>query len=132
MVPSEPDPLHGTILLLEDEPAVLHSTTRMLEKLGCTVLAVSDPQEALAIGKRLGSKIDLLISDVVMPSMNGQELGRLLRESNPQLPILFMSGYNADIVGPNGVLHEGISFIGKPFRMHDLEAKVRQLIQLEW
>ena len=132
--PLEPEPLmpregrKGKVLLVEDEPAILEMTTMMLEELGCQVLAAADPEEALLLARAHPGRIDLLISDVVMPQMNGRELAAQLLEIHPELKQLFMSGYTEDVIAHHGVLDKGLRFIQKPFTLDDLAAKVAEVL----
>ncbi|MHB8790815.1 MAG: PAS domain S-box protein [Desulfobulbaceae bacterium] len=122
---------HQTILLVEDEPAILSMTTMMLEQLGFTVLAAGSPGEALRLAERHPGQIDLLMTDVIMPEMNGRDLAKNLLVLYPCLNRLFMSGYSADVIAPHGVLDEGVHFLQKPFSMQDLTAKVRAALREE-
>ncbi len=117
-----------TILLVEDDEAVLDLSKIMLEKLGYTVLAAHSHVHAMHVVKEHPGDIHLLISDVVMPEMNGWELAELLRVIRPNLKCLYMSGYTADAIAHGGILDEGVNFIQKPFRSDDLAAKVRQVL----
>ena len=109
-----------TILVVEDEPAILRLLTRTLEARGYTVIGTSDPAQALAIASRPGVRIDLLVTDVVMPGMSGPNLATALRVRHPTLRRVFMSGYSDREIGDIGAL-----FIGKPFAMDDIAATVR-------
>jgi diguanylate cyclase (GGDEF)-like protein/PAS domain S-box-containing protein len=117
-----------TILLVEDEPAVLSLTTLMLEKQGYTVLAASLPDEATRLAREHADKIHLLMTDVIMPEMNGRDLAKNLRSLYPDLKCLFMSGYTADLIAHHGVLDQGVHFIQKPITMKELTAKVREAL----
>jgi two-component system cell cycle sensor histidine kinase/response regulator CckA len=119
---------HETILLVEDYPAMLKPATKMLEMQGYTVLAASTPGEAISLAREYAGEIHLLMTDVVMPEMNGQDLARNLQALYPHLKRLFMSGYPASVVAPHGVLDEGVYFIQKPFTMQSLAAKVREAL----
>ncbi len=119
---------HETILLVEDEPAILRMATVMLEQQGYTVLAAHSPEEAIRLAREYAGEIQLLMTDVVMPKMNGRDLARNLLSLHPHLRSLFMSGYTADIIAPHGVLDEGMCFIEKPFSLNDLAAKVRETL----
>jgi len=118
---------HGdeTILLVDDEPTFLNMTKRMLEKLGYTVLTARDPKEALLLTNSFNSQIHLLVTDVIMPEMNGNELAQQLAEIRPELKCLFMSGYADNIIANQGVLKGGTSFIQKPFTLKEIAIKVR-------
>ena len=131
-VPASPEPLkHGleTILLVEDEPAVLKVTEMMLAHIGYTVLAVNTPDKAFRIAEAYAGNIALLITDVVMPEMNGKDLAMKLQSRYPRLKRLFMSGYMADIIAPDDVLEEGVHFIQKPFTIKGLAATVREVLE---
>ncbi len=119
---------HETILLVEDEPAILKLTTKMLEMQGYTVLAASTPGEAIRLAREHAGEIHLLMTDVVMPEMNGRDLAKNLLSLYPHLKRLFMSGYTADVIAHHGVLDEGVHFIQKPFSTKDLAAKVREAL----
>ena len=114
-----------TVLIVEDEHALLALVTRLLERLGYVVLAAASPAEALQIAAEHEGEIDLLVSDVIMPGMNGLELQRRLLEIRPHLKSVFMSGYTADIIAGHGVLDEGTHFLAKPFTLSEIAAKVR-------
>ncbi len=118
-----------TILLVEDEPAILKMITGMLESLGYTVIASGDPVAALELVRRYQGSLDLLLTDVIMPGMNGKALAMAVTELHPGIGLLFMSGYTANIIGPHGVLDEGVHFIQKPFFMHDLSARIRDALK---
>ncbi|MDO8833983.1 MAG: ATP-binding protein, partial [Vicinamibacterales bacterium] len=117
-----------TILLVEDEAAILKMTTLMLERQGYAVLAASSPGESLRLAEAHAGRIDLLITDVVMPEMNGRDLARNLLALYPNLKRLFMSGYTADVIAHHGVLDPGVHFIQKPFSTKDLAAKTRDVL----
>jgi PAS domain S-box-containing protein len=127
--PVQPD-VRGreTILLAEDEPSILKLTTKMLEKLGYTVLAASTPGEAIRLAREHTGNVHLLITDVVMPEMNGRDLAKNVLSIYPDIRRLFMSGYTADVIAHHGVLDEGVYFIQKPFAMKELAAKVRETL----
>ncbi|EIM64965.1 histidine kinase,Response regulator receiver domain protein,histidine kinase,GAF domain-containing protein [Desulfobacter postgatei 2ac9] len=117
-----------TILLVEDEPAILRMTTMMLERTGYTVLAAGTPGEAIALAREHAGDIHLLMTDVVMPEMNGRDLAKNLLSLYPNLKLLFMSGYTANVIAHHGVLDEGVQFIQKPFSKTDLGVKVRAVL----
>ena len=122
---------HETILLVEDEPLILQMTTDMLELQGYVVRAAETPGKAIRLAQENPGRIDLLMTDVVMPEMNGRDLARSLLVLYPDLKRLFMSGYTADVIAHHGVLNEGVHFIQKPFLMKELAAKVREALDAE-
>ena len=117
-----------TILLVEDEPAILRLTRMMLERKGYSILSAATPAEAIEMAGNHTDKIHLLMTDVVMPGMNGRDLARQLTALYPDLKLLFMSGYTANVIAHQGVLDEGVAFIQKPFSMADLAEKVRRVL----
>ena len=117
-----------TILLVEDEIGILKVTKAFLVKYGYTVLAASKPSEAITLAKEYDGEINLLITDVVMPEMNGRELAIKLSVLHPQLNCLFMSGYTANVIAHHGVLDKGVKFIPKPFSAQELATKVREVL----
>ena len=117
-----------TILLVEDDSAILELATLMLQELGYTVLSTESPAEAIQLIETHPGRINLLITDVVMPEMNGRDLAAHLRTLRPNLHCLFMSGYTADIIAKHGIVDEGVHFIRKPFTIHQLGTAVRRLL----
>jgi signal transduction histidine kinase/CheY-like chemotaxis protein len=117
-----------TVLLVEDEQSILRMTRMMLEKKGYTVLSSATPAEAMEKAKNLSGAIDLLITDVVMPEMNGRDLAGKMTALYPDIRLLFMSGYTANVIAHRGVLDDGVAFIQKPFSMTDLMVKVREVL----
>jgi PAS domain S-box-containing protein len=117
-----------TVLLVEDEKALRVTCCRFLEALGYVVLTAATPAIAIEMAAKHGGEIDLLLTDVVMPGMNGAELARRLQESRPTLRRLFMSGYTADAIAHRGVLDEGVQFLQKPFSRDDLARTVRTVL----
>ncbi len=122
---------HGEIILVvEDEASILRLAQRILEGLGYTVLTAEIPNQALRLVEKHQQQINLLIADVVMPEMNGQELSRRLLALCPGLKTLFMSGYTANVIAHRGVLDEGVNFIQKPFSLESMALKVREALDL--
>ncbi|MFP4434505.1 MAG: PAS domain S-box protein [Phycisphaerae bacterium] len=119
---------HETILVVEDEAAILSLARAMLERLGYTVLTASVPGEALRVMREYDCKMHLLITDVVMPEMNGRTLSEELQSLCPDLKTLFMSGYTANVIAHHSVLDEGVDFIQKPFSPNELCRKVREVL----
>ncbi|MBI5843891.1 MAG: PAS domain S-box protein [Deltaproteobacteria bacterium] len=124
--PSSPG--HETILVVEDEPIILESTTKMLKRQGYRVLAASTPVEAIRIARENHGEIHLLMTDVVMPEMNGRDLAKNLLSLYPKMKRLFMSGYTANVIAHHGVLEEGMHFLQKPFNPKGLYEKVREAL----
>ena len=124
----EMGPGRETILLVEDEPSILKLASKVLDGAGYTVLAAASPDEAMAIAARHPGEIHLVLTDVVMPGMSGQDLARALLALRPTLKRMFMSGYPADVMNQDGFLPEGVSFIQKPFVVADLRARVREVL----
>jgi CheY-like chemotaxis protein len=119
---------HETILLVEDESAILNMATMILTRQGYTVLPANTPEQAISLAKENTGEINLLMTDVVMPEMNGRDLAKNLQTLYPQLKILFMSGYTANVIAHHGVLDEKVHFIQKPFSLPDLASKVREVL----
>ena len=121
----------GTILLVEDEPAILNMTALMLRRQGYQVLTASTPGAAMEIAAKYPEKIQLLMTDVIMPEMNGRDLARNILAVYPDIRRLFMSGYTADVIAHHGVLDKGVHFIQKPFTMQELSEKVKAALARE-
>ncbi len=117
-----------TILLVEDYDEVLQLCSDLLQGLGYKVLAARTPDEAIRLAGEYSGAIDLLITDVIMPGMNGKELANRLGAMRQGLRCLFMSGYMADVIANHGVLETGVLFIQKPFTMKGLAEKVREAL----
>jgi len=116
-----------TILLVEDEPMVLRLTTRALQSQGYTVLGVQSPDEALRVAREHSGEIDLLLTDVIMPGMNGRDLAKTLTAQNPRLEYVFMSGFSSRVVAGHGV-DDDAHFLGKPFSLAALASTVRRVL----
>ncbi len=117
-----------TILLVEDEAEVRRLAREMLARQGYTVLEAGSGAEALRIWRDRQESIDMLLTDVVMPRMSGRELADKLRETRPDLKLMYMSGYTDDVVARHGVLEGGTPFISKPFTYELLSRKVRSVL----
>ena len=122
---------HETILLVEDEPAILRLTRIMLGRLGYKVLVASTPGEAIRLVREHDGDIHLLMTDVVMPEMNGRELAMKIVKIYPNLKRLYTSGYTVDVIAHHGALDESTHFIQKPFTLQALALKVREAIDTE-
>jgi two-component system cell cycle sensor histidine kinase/response regulator CckA len=118
-----------TVLLVEDEEAVRMLGQRALNRYGYTVLVARSPLEAIQTSQNHAGPIDLLLTDVVMPEMNGRRLAEMLSPDRPNMKVLFMSGYTDDAIMRQGVLDAGVNFLHKPFTPADLAAKVRTALR---
>lgn len=127
---TQPAILEGqeTILVVEDETGLREPVVATLQGLGYTVLEAEDGLAALSLVEQYAGRIDLLLTDVVMPQMSGRELAEVLQAQNPSLNVLFMSGYMDDAVFRHGLLKAEVEFLSKPFSLHDLAAKVRAVL----
>ncbi len=114
-----------TVFLVEDDDMVRTVTEESLRELGYTVLSAAGPEEALTLFAKHKDTVDLLVTDVVMPAMNGKDLYERLKTSRPDLKVLYMSGYTENVIVHHGVLDKGVQFISKPFTLLDLSGKVR-------
>ncbi len=124
------EPVGGTetILLVEDEPALLTLAERVLVRLGYTVLSALGPDEALRRVAEHEGRVDLLVTDVIMPGMNGRDLCLRLQAQRPGLRCLYMSGYTANVIVHRGVLDPGVRFLPKPFTSNGLARAVREAL----
>jgi PAS domain S-box-containing protein len=119
----------GTILLVEDEAQILQLAARILSQHGYQVLSAPSPEAALRIAREYPETIDLLITDVMMPGMNGKELSAGISAIRPKIRCLFISGFNSDVIVEDGVLEQGIEFLQKPFSASSLRQKVSEVMQ---
>jgi two-component system cell cycle sensor histidine kinase/response regulator CckA len=117
-----------TVLIVEDEQALLEIETVMLEQKGYKVLAASTVAIAESLTQQHAGQIDLLLTDVIMPNMNGKDLAAKLLTISPNMKVLFMSGYSADIILTHGVMQNDIPFLQKPFSMEALISKVNEVL----
>lgn len=116
---------HGElVLLVEDEKAILQMCQKILVSLGYQVICSETANQALELVRSARLDIRLLITDVILPDLNGRELSQQLKQNYPELKVLFMSGYTANVIAHSGVLDEGVNFIQKPFSKNELAAKV--------
>ena len=119
---------HETVLIVEDEPATLKLTNLVLQNQGYQILTAGTPGEAIRLAEKHSGEIHLLMTDVVMPEMNGRDLAQKILSVYPNLKRLFMSGYTANVIAHHGVLDADVNFIQKPFSVEDLTAKVREVL----
>lgn len=125
---SKPPVGNETILVVEDETAVRQLTSLALKSCGYTVLQASSGKEALQLMQTHPERIDLLLTDVVMPEMSGGVLAEAVAVFAPKMKVLFVSGYMDDAVFRHGILHEKVTFLQKPFTVGALARKVRDLL----
>jgi nitrogen-specific signal transduction histidine kinase len=118
----------GTILVAEDEAALLSVAQRILQNFGYTVLTAANAEDALALAGRYPGTIDLLLTDVIMPGEAGPVLAARLTRQRPGLRVLFMSGYAGDELGAHGVLDPAVGLLQKPFSAHELASRVRDAL----
>jgi PAS domain S-box-containing protein len=121
----------GTILVLEDDDQVREIAVTFLSSAGYTVLEAGNPEEALKIARSYKGPIHLLLTDVVMPQMNGRVVGEQLRALLPEIKVLFVSGYTSNVVVQKGILYEGVAFLQKPYSRQGLIAKVKSTLAHE-
>jgi len=114
-----------TVLVVEDEQRLRALVERILQNAGYTVLVAESGADALALFDQHGGKVDLLLTDVVLPQMSGREIAERLAQTKPTLKVLYMSGYTEEIIDRHGVLEDGARLIGKPFTAADMSRKVR-------
>ena len=119
-----------TVLLVEDEPSVRTITQKLMERRGFEVMVAADAEEALSVLAKYEDPIDLLLTDVVMPGLNGRELYERAVADRPGLRVLYMSGYAHDVMGRQNLPEPDVHFIQKPFTIHALTAKVRKVLDL--
>jgi CheY-like chemotaxis protein len=116
------------VLLVEDETVILELNVRMLQRLGYRVLATSSAKEAILLAEEHKEHLQILLTDIVMPEMNGRDLANTIWRTNPELKCLFMSGYTATVIARQGFLPEGINFLQKPFMKKDLALKLHRIL----
>ena len=118
--------------MVEDEPAVRGLTTRVLRQQGFEVLVAADGSEALAIARDRSVKIDMLLTDVVLPGeLQGDGVARAVLQEHPGIKCIFMSGYPRDVIAKAGRLAEGVNYMEKPFSPATLVRRVRELVDAD-
>lgn len=126
--PQEPLSGSGTVMVVEDQPDLLNLAKDTLEDFGYRVITALSPSEAILLFGMFREEIDLVLTDVIMPIMNGNELRSRIEKVKPDIKTLFMSGYTANVITDGGMLNEGIEFIQKPFTPKTLAKKVRDVL----
>ena len=108
---------HDLILLVDDDPAVRHLVRTILNREGYQVLEAADGNNALTLARKLGGAIDLIVTDIEMPGMDGRALGKAIRETYPNVPVIYISGFTQDSeLNQSHDIGQGFAFIGKPFQ----------------
>ena len=128
--PTIPIPVAGreTVLLVEDDQTVRAVTGRILRELGYSVLEAGSAAEACTVAAASDGRIDLLLTDVVMPGGSGRELAEALGRTRPDLPVVFMSGYTADVILRQGIVHDKVTLLSKPFTADALADTLRKAL----
>ena len=121
-------PMRQTILLVEDEEMVRGLMLEVLEREGYEVLPCAHPKEGIEVSQRHGGRIDLLLTDVVMPGMNGREMANQILERLPGLQVVFMSGYTEHVLMEEGEVARHFEYLQKPFTLQSLTRKLAQLL----
>jgi CheY-like chemotaxis protein len=122
------EPGTETILLVEDEANLRYLARQYLEKQGYRVIEAADGAVAMQIAVAHDGTIHLLLTDVIMPGMNGRELAQRISEIRPNVKVLYMSGYTENVIGQDGTLDAGVRLLQKPFNLRDLKSKVREVL----
>jgi CheY-like chemotaxis protein len=117
---------HETVLLVEDDASVRDVAAQFLENCGYEVLVATHASEALEQVRT--RTVDLLITDVILPMLNGRQLFEQIRDLQPGIGVVFMSGYTDDVIAPHGVLEPGVAFVEKPFSQETLASKAREVL----
>ena len=119
---------HETVLVVEDQKDVRGLATAILESLGYRVLSAADGPTALALAAVHEGPIDLVLTDVVLPGMNGKQVAEQLELMRPGIEVLFTSGYSQDVIAHRGVLDREVAYIPKPYSPKDLAMKIREVL----
>jgi CheY-like chemotaxis protein len=120
---------NSTILLVEDNQMVREMALDLLQSIGCKVLVADSPYNAREIERIYDGTIDLMVTDVIMPEMNGMELYEILQERRPGMPVLYISGYTSDVVIHDGTLEEEVMFLKKPFTAEQFVERVNRALR---
>jgi two-component system cell cycle sensor histidine kinase/response regulator CckA len=119
----------GTVLVAEDQPAILEMTSRMVQALGYQVLSAPSPAKLLELAQKHTGKIVALLTDLVMPGMDGQALAAAVQALQPQVKVLYMTGYPEGLMEPDGSLKPGVQLLAKPFTRMALGEKLEELLK---
>jgi CheY-like chemotaxis protein len=117
------------ILLVEDDPSIQKLEEKILKDLGYNVVGTTSPNKAVKLAEEHIGELSLLLTDVVMPEMNGRVLSEKVQTISPNIKVLFMSGYNANVIAHRGVLDDGVHFISKPFTKKEIAMKVQDVLR---
>jgi len=120
---------HETVLLVEDDPSVRDLTRRILQRLGYRVLIATQGSESLDVAEKFDGQIDLLMTDVVLPGLNGREIAERIQVARPDTKVLFTSGYTENVVVHHGIADKNFNFIGKPYSLQALARKLREVLE---
>jgi PAS domain S-box-containing protein len=130
-IPGQPDACADggkLVLVVDDEPDIIGIIAAILENQGFRTISAVDAATALDIMENRGNEVSLVLSDIVLPGMNGIQMSREILKNRPELPFIFMSGYSADTIGHHGVFDTKVNFIPKPFKIQELMLLVRQVL----
>ena len=116
------------VLIVEDEEDILAMSRKIVERLGYSALVANKPTEALHVAEANAGKIQLLMTDVIMPEMNGRDLANRILSNQPNMKCLYVSGYSDDIIAKHGIMDEGVHFLQKPFSIKELSDKIRETL----
>lgn len=119
----------GTVLLVEDDESVCEMTASMLGELGYNVIKCNSPDKGITVSENNSLNIDLVLADIILPTMDGRTMVDRIREKRPNIKALFMSGYSADHISEKGIIDNNINFIQKPFNISRLSDKLRQICE---
>jgi two-component system cell cycle sensor histidine kinase/response regulator CckA len=119
-----------TVLIVEDSPSVRSAARRILQRCGYKVLEAPNGKAGLALARKKNLKIDLLVTDVIMPEMSGREVAKIFEQLRPETKVLYMSGYTDDAIVRQGILQEGIAYLQKPFTGLTLSTRVREVLNV--
>ena len=122
---------HETLLVVEDQAEVRRLTLSILKASGYRLLEAANADEALQLSAAHPGKIDLLVTDVIMPGLNGRQLSESLSQQRSELRTLYISGYASDVIALHGSLDPGVEYLRKPFGAAELNAKVREVLDCE-